>query len=194
MNRFPPLRVVSGPSRFPPIDSALWSEEMHAAAANVVASPRGEVRGPSIALLRSPELLDRAQKLGAFLRYDCSIAERLREFAICVVARFWSQPYEWSAHAKLARAAGVASATLAGLRDAIMVPDMAEDERVILEFCMELLADQRVQDATFDRTKALLGEHGTVELIALCGYYVFAAMLLNTDRTPYSGDAFAIPE
>jgi 4-carboxymuconolactone decarboxylase len=194
VNRFPPLRAVTGPRRFPPIDPAEWTEQMRAAAEGVVASPRGEVRGPSIALMRSPELLDRSQKLGAFLRYDCSIEQRLSEFAICVVARYWSQPYEWSAHAGLARAAGVASATLAGLRDGILAPEMADDERVVFAFCMELLADRRVQDTTFEQARALLGEHGTVELIALCGYYAFAAMLLNTDRTPYAGDAFAIPE
>jgi 4-carboxymuconolactone decarboxylase len=194
MNRFPPLRVVTGLRRFPPVDPVLWTDQMRAAAASLVATPRGEVRGPFVALLRSPQLLDRAQQLGAFLRYECSVEERLREFAICVVARFWSQPYEWSAHAKLARAAGVAPATLSGLRDAIMAPEMADDERLIFEFCMELLSNQCVQDETFDRVKALLGEDGTVELIALCGYYAFAAMLLNADRTPYPGDAFAIPE
>lgn len=194
MKTLPSLNIVEGSDRFPPIDPPLWTAGMRDAAAELVNSPRGEVRGPFVPLLRSPELLDRTQKLGAYLRYDCTIAQRLREFAICVVARFWSQPYEWSAHARLAHAAGVASQTLASLRDGECHADTPQDERVIFETCTKLLIEHRLDDAAFAAALDLLGEQGVVELAALCGYYSLLAMVMNVGRSPYPGEAFAIPE
>lgn len=194
VDKLPPLSVVEGDDRFPPMDPALWTVAMREAASALVSSPRGEVRGPFVPLLRSPELLDRAQKLGAYLRYDCTIEERLRELAICVVARFWSQPYEWSAHARLARVAGVASETLAALRDGVCHDDAPGDERLIFACCTQLLVDHRLDDDLFAQATALLGEAGVVELAALCGYYSLLAMVLNVARTPYPGEPFLIPE
>lgn len=193
MSVLPPLDVVEGGDRFPPIDPSLWTERMREAAAELISSPRGEVRGPFVPLLRSPELLDRAQKLGAFLRYDCTIPERLREFAICVVARFWSQPYEWSAHARLAHAAGVASMTLAALRDGECHAEAPTDERLVFACCTRLLVEHRLDDDTFGLVTDLLGEQGVVELAALCGYYSLLAMVMNVARTPYPGEAFTVP-
>jgi 4-carboxymuconolactone decarboxylase len=166
---------------------------MREAAAGLVNSPRGEVRGPFVPLLRSPDLLDRTQKLGAYLRYDCTIAQRLREFAICVVARFWSQPYEWSAHARLAHQAGVATQTLASLRDGVCNPAAPQDERVIFGVCTMLLVEHKLDDAAFAQAAEILGEQGVVELAALCGYYSLLAMVMNVGRTPHPGEAFAIP-
>lgn len=194
MTRLPPLDVVTGADRFPPLDPSRWNDEMRAAAADLAASPRGEVRGPFVPLLRSPQLLDRMQKLGAYLRYNCTIEPRLREYAICVVARFWSQPYEWSAHARLARAEGVATATLRSLRDGESHPEMPADERLIFECCVAVLADHRLDDETFGRGIALLGEQGVVELVGLCGYYSGLAMTMNVARTPYPGAPFEVPD
>lgn len=194
MSDFPTLVPVIGPDRLPPTDPAGWDEATRAAAASLIATPRGEVRGPFVPLLRSPELLDRAQKLGEFLRYRCSVDERLREFAICVVARLWSQPYEWRAHAPLAARAGVALATLAALRNGTTAESMPMDERLILDFCAALDADRRIDDDLYARTVALLGEGGTVELVGLCGYYSLLAMVMNVARTPYTGSAFEFPE
>ncbi|WP_293970043.1 carboxymuconolactone decarboxylase family protein [Sphingomonas sp.] len=190
---FPALNPVEGADRFPPTDPADWDDAMRAAAAALIATPRGEVRGPFVPLLRSPDLLDRTQKLGEFLRYRCGVEERLREFAICVIARLWSQPYEWRAHAPLAARAGVAQATLAALRDGRAAPDMPADERLILDFCTALDADRRIDDDLHTRTVAILGESGTIELVGLCGYYALLAMVMNVARTPYSGVAFEFP-
>jgi len=151
------------------------------------------VRGPFIPLMRSPELMDLSQQLGAFLRYRCSIPVRLREWAICIIARLWRQPYEWHAHARLAHEAGVSRAALAALRDG-ETPRMADDEAIIWAFIGELHQDQFVSDTTWAQSTALLGETAAVELTAICGYYTMLAMVLNTARTPVPGEAFAFPE
>jgi len=193
MTGLPPLNIVEGSDRFPPIDPLLWTADMGEAVAELVASPRGEMRGPFVPLLRSPGLLDRAQKLGAFIRYECSIEPRLREFAICVVARFWSQPYEWNAHARLAKKEGVALATLSSLRDGQSHPDMPVDELLVFDCCTKLLVEHQLDDQTFERAVTMLREQTLIDLAGLCGYYTMLAMVMNLARTPFEGVPFALP-
>jgi 4-carboxymuconolactone decarboxylase len=52
-----------------------------------------------VPLLRSPELMDHAQRMGEYLRFRSSIGLRLSELAICITARHWSQQVEWAIHA-----------------------------------------------------------------------------------------------
>lgn len=192
-DNFPPLPAPAGPDRLPRQKPEEYDTEQRSAAAALIASPRGEVRGPFIPMLRSPVMMDRAQKLGEFLRYHCSISERLREWAIIVTARFWQQAYEWHVHAPLAAKAGVAIATIAALAEGTTPEAAAGDEQIVYEFCLTLHREHFVEDALYEQTKALLGEKGVVELSALCGYYALLAMMLNVARTPAPGEAFAIP-
>ena len=46
-------------SRMPPLDPAKMTEDQKTAAEALAAGPRGGVKGPFIALLRSPQLMDR---------------------------------------------------------------------------------------------------------------------------------------
>jgi 4-carboxymuconolactone decarboxylase len=193
-NSMPPLEIMAGADRLPRQDPASYDEAQRAAAAALIASPRGEVRGPFIPMMRSPELMDRAQKLGEFLRYDCSIPERLREWAIIVTARLWRQAYEWHVHAPLARKAGVRAETIASLAAGQYPDQAADDERVVHDFCLSLHRSNFVDDAIYADTLALLGERGVVELTGICGYYALLAMMLNVARTPCPGTPFALPE
>jgi 4-carboxymuconolactone decarboxylase len=188
------LRPPHGPDRLPKQDPATYDEGQRAAAEALIASPRGEVRGPFIPMMRSPKLMDRAQKLGEFLRYDCSIPERLREWAIIVTARHWSQAYEWHVHAPLARKAGVAREAIADLLDGRTPGDAArEDERIVHDYCMAVHRDHDVTDALYDRAVALLEQRGVIELTGICGYYALLAMMLNVARTP-APTLFTLPD
>ncbi len=53
-------------------------------------------------MLRSPETMLRAAALGQHLRYHSSLSGRLCELAILIVARRWTQDYEWNIRAPLA--------------------------------------------------------------------------------------------
>ena len=163
----------------------------------LISGSRKGVRGPFIPMLRSPDLCDRAQKLGEYLRYRSVVPQKLRELAILATARHWQQTYEWQAHAKIARDAGVSEQlidTLAQERDGSGLPP---DEATVLTFCRELHRDHAVCDVTYAQTKALLGEDGLMELCGICGYYTLLAMVMNVARTPLPEGAsvpFAPPE
>src|SRR2546426_12540188 len=72
-----------------------------------VAGRRGRAPAPLLVWLQSPELANRAQKLGELVRYETTLPPRLSELAILVVARFWTAHYEWFAHKREALKAGV---------------------------------------------------------------------------------------
>src|SRR6516165_10152512 len=93
--------------RLPPITADKMNDEQRQAADALAAGPRGGVKGPFIALLRSPELMNRLQRVGEYLRFDSSLDTRARELAILLVARRWSQQFEWSVHYPLAARAGI---------------------------------------------------------------------------------------
>ena len=150
----------------------------------IVAGPRGGLRGPFPAMLRSPEVAERFQKLGEYLRFDTSIPTALNELAILVTAREWSAQYEWYAHHLLAMKAGlppaIAEAVAAGRK-----PDgMDADQALVWQFCTELHKTKQVSDATYAATKDRFGERGIIDLIAVSGYYVAVAMTLNVAQVP----------
>jgi 4-carboxymuconolactone decarboxylase len=182
------MTVQPADDRLPPLPPEQWTPEQRAAAAALIATPRGALRGPFVPLLRSPELLDRAQQLGAYLRYRCSLPEPLREFAILVIARYWRQRYEWHTHAPLAQRTGTPDAVIAALARGERPAAMSSDHAVVYDFCQQLQARHSVDDATYGRALALWGEAGVVDLSGLCGYYTLLAMVMNAARTPVPGN------
>ena len=172
------------PGRLSKIPPEKMTEAQKQAAAELAEGPRGELRGPFISLLRSPELMRRVQKVGEYLRFQSPLDRRLMEFATIMAARFWTQQYEWNSHYSLALKAGlkpeIADAVAEGRRPA----GMAEDEEIVYELVTESLQNQSVSDATYARAVAEFGESGVVDLVAVTGYYLLLAMVLNLARTP----------
>src|ERR1700724_281787 len=68
----------------------------------IMSGPRKALSGPFNAWLRSPELADRLQKVGEYVRFNTSLDHRLNEFAILITGQFWGCEYEWYAHHPLA--------------------------------------------------------------------------------------------
>jgi 4-carboxymuconolactone decarboxylase len=136
--------------------------------------------GPFIPLLKSPELMTRVSALGEYLRYRSALPPRLSELAILVTAANWQQQFEWDIHAPIALEAGIPQSVL----DAVWAghrPDALDhDQQALYDLCTELHRDRRLSDTTHARAQAELGEHGTIDAIAICGYYALLAMVLNS--------------
>ncbi len=171
------------PERLPPIPSEQMTAAQRSAAEALVRSRRGALFGPFVAMLRSPELLDRAQRLGEYLRYDSAIPPRLRELAILLTARHFRQAYEWHVHAPAAAQAGLSATVIADIAAGRRPQKLMPDESVVHEFCVELLTAHEVRDATYADARALLSEQGLIDLCGVCGYYGMLALIMNAART-----------
>jgi 4-carboxymuconolactone decarboxylase len=135
--------------------------------------------GPYNLMLRSPVLAERMLKLLDYLRFNSSVPRRLNEFAILIQARLWTLQIEWYAHYPLAIKAGLSEGVATDLREGKRPAAMQPDEAVVYDLCMELSTKHQVSDATFQRAQAVLSEQQIVDLIAVSGTYVTAAMLLS---------------
>ena len=179
--------------RFPELTPERMSAEQRAAAEGIIKGPRGGLRGPFNAWLRSPGFADRMQKVGEYLRFNSSIPTDLNEFAILITARVWTSQYEWYAHHAMAMKAGLPPAIAVDLAAGRRPVGMTEDQRLVYEFCTELHRDHGVSDATFAATAARFGEQGVVDLIAVSGYYVAVSMTLNVAEVQIPPEATPLP-
>jgi len=170
--------------RLGPIAKENYDAAQKAAHADFMALRKVDFSGPWHVFIRAPELLTAAQRMGEYLRYRCSLSGRLSELAILLVARFWTQDYEWGAHRKHALAAGLAPATIEAIREGRRPEGLAEDEAALHDFVAELLQTKRVSDATYARAAQLFGESGVVDLCGIVGYYQLLALTMNVARTP----------
>jgi 4-carboxymuconolactone decarboxylase len=179
--------------RLPPIPDDQLTAAQKKVVKAMLSGSRKAVRGPFIPLLRSPDLCDRTQKLGEYLRYRSVVPIKLRELAILATARHWQQTYEWQAHAKSATEAGLSEQVVDTLALDWEGAGLAPDEQTVLRFCRELHRDRVVSNATYDEAMTLLGEKGVVELCGICGYYTMLAMVMNVARTPPLSEGPAVP-
>ena len=144
-----------------------------------IRSRRGGTRGPFLVWLRSPELCEKVEALGAFCRFESSLDPRLRELSLLIAARHWDAQYSWNAHVGKAADLGVSRESLAALAEHAEPHFPSKDEDVVYRFSSEILGDHFVSDATFAEALAELGEQGIVDLIGSLGNFSMLAMLLN---------------
>lgn len=169
--------------RLGPLQENAMTAAQRAASDAIIAGPRGAVYGPFVPLLRSPELMEAAQRMGEYLRYRSAIGVRLSELAILVTARVWNQQVEWAIHAPIAGQVGIPADVIAAIARRERPATMLVDEAVVHDFCVELHRDKRVSDRVYADALALFGEHGVVDLMGINGYYTFLAMVMNTAQT-----------
>jgi 4-carboxymuconolactone decarboxylase len=110
-----------------------------------------------------------------------------------MMAVYWKAPIEWVDHAPIARQLGVDADAIEALRKGEPAKFKAADETAAYELGQELLDTRSVSDATYARAKAVLGERGVLDLVAVLGYYGLVAMSMKAfDQRPEGvADPFA---
>ena len=175
---------AGGTERLPLQSRDAMTDAQRAAADAIVDGPRKAIFGPFVPLLRCPSVMEWIGKTGEVLRFDGTLPDRIRELAICVVARETSNQFEWQVHAPKAVEAGVAQAAIDALAAGRRPRALAADEQAAVDFAAELLHQNGVSDLAYAETVSLFGEAGTVELTALIGYFAMVCWIMNVARTP----------
>ena len=170
--------------RFKPLTYEQMTPEQKKLTDDILNSPRKSMGGPFNTLLRSPEMGDLTQQLGATAPVPfvgTAKAERdgdhhdgaSLDVPLRVVrsqARRARQRIEPGHRDAIAEASGPRACK--------------PDEEAVYTFCDELLNTKKVSDATFAAAVKALGEKGVVDLIGVSGYYGLVSMILNVDRHP----------
>jgi 4-carboxymuconolactone decarboxylase len=175
---------LAAQDRLPPIPPEKMTDEQKAAAAQLAKSRGREVFGPFVPLLRSPEVMLRAEAMGEYLRYRSAFPPRLSEFVILTTARHWTQQYEWNVHYPEALKAGLNPDIAKAIAEGRRPTGMSEDEEILYQFSIELQQNRSVSDPTYARVVSRFGERGVIDLVGIIGYYTFQSLVLNTARTP----------
>jgi 4-carboxymuconolactone decarboxylase len=176
--------AAEGGQRFTLLTDATMTPRQREVHQAIVSGPRKGAAGPFNALLRSPDVAERVQKVGEYVRFQTTIPAPLNEMAILITGRFWDAQFEFWAHRRLARAAGLADAIIDAIAEGRRPSAMSDDERIVHDFCTELFRDKAVSDRTYGAVLSRFGERGVIDLIAASGYYSIVSMVLNVDRYP----------
>lgn len=170
-------------ARFPPLPESAMSAEQKRVASAIVEG-RKTLRGPFHMLLRNPELGDRVQHVGKYLRFQNKISPATKELVILVTARHWGAQFEWSVHKGFALDSGLPKDVCDAVGRGEQPKNLTPEQQTAYDYARELLETKGVSDATFARAKKTFGEAGVVELTVCVGYYGLISLILNTDRTP----------
>ena len=146
---------------------------------------QGGLRGPWNPEVASPALGQHLERLGDAVRHENSLEARLYEIAILVVSVHWKAQFEWFAHEKLARKAGVAEAAFPLIKAGVTAKDLVDvlqaDEVAVYKLSLELMETKRVSAETFAETKEALGgdDQKMADLCMTMGCYSAVSKLLN---------------
>lgn len=177
--------AAAAQDRMPAIPKDKMTEAQKKALEEVMATRGpGGAEGPFVPMLRSPELMNRLQNVGEYVRFHNSIGTKLTEFVILLTARQWTQQYEYDAHQPLALKAGLNQEVISAITEGRRPTGMAADEEIVYDFCTELRQNHSVSDATYARAAGKFGEQGVVDMTGLVGYYTTLAMIMNVARSP----------
>ena len=137
----------------------------------------GALGGPFGVMLHSPGVGGTLQDLGAKIRFHTDLTARVREAAILQVARVLGSDYEWWAHTRVGRAAGLTDDEIASLSSgSYLGADPVEAASATLVAI--LLESNVVNDEQFAVLSEALSTQQIVDLTVLVGYYRTLAQLM----------------
>jgi 4-carboxymuconolactone decarboxylase len=112
------------------------------------------------------------------VRYNLDLPEDLRETIILATAREIKSQYEFYAHARLARQAGVSESTIRAIAQGTAPQGLSGDEERLVRYVRELLRNHKISDATFNAVRDRFGMQKTLEITALVGHYLLVGQIL----------------
>src|SRR5690606_38230785 len=111
------------------------------------------------------DLYNRWSPLGQFLLNGSSISARHREMAMLRMGWLCQSPYEWSQHARIAKAsAGMTEAEIRAIAADPNSPLWSPTDRAVLKMADELRYDAMISDATWAELRKTYSDQQIMEL------------------------------
>lgn len=167
-------------SRMPPVKRSDLSAEGQAIYDKVAGANRTTpMLGPGGISLHMPKVAQAMDILNQYLRYDSVIGRRYIEVAILVAAREFDQQYEWTFHEKAALDEGAPQLTVDAIKFDRPLATVDAKDAVIIRYGREILREHRLSAATWAEAEARFTRQGALEIAAIMGDYLLAAVLLH---------------
>lgn len=181
--------LVIAQGRLPTIPPEQYTPEQKQAVQDFETARKAALRGPFQPLLHSPQVMTLMRSTGDYLRYKSAIGTTLSELVILVVAREWTQDYEWMVHQPIAVEVGIKASITEAIAQGRRPQGMSDDEEIVYDFSTELHKNKHVSDHTFARAEKRFGKQGVVDLTAINAYYTSLAMQMNAAEYQVPKDA-----
>lgn len=182
-------------SRLSNVDATQMTAEQRRVHDEIAAGPRGTVPPPHQIWLHAPRFCEVAHKVGEYCRYQATLPQALSELAILVAGRHWRADYEWWAHSRIAREAGLPEKIIEAVRVGNYPDFSGQDPRaeVIYTIAREMLETRTLSQSSYDRALETLGAEALVEVVGIVGYYCLISLTLNVFdvKTPDGAGPFA---
>ena len=141
--------------------------------------PDAPLPGPFGPWLLIPEIGQHLCELGHALRYQSQFSRAIMEIGILVTARYWRSNFEWYAHAPMAREAGITDTQIEHIKEGKRPLFQETDQQIAFDAATELVETRTLSEPTFERLQLELGEEGSINFVALIGYYLGVSAMLN---------------
>jgi alkylhydroperoxidase family enzyme len=127
------------------------------------------------------DLYNRWSPLGQVLLNGTSVSARHREMAMLRMGWLCQSPYEWSQHARIAKAsAGMSDAEIRAIAAAPDGAGWSDIDRAVLRMADELRYDAMISDATWAELRKVYSDKQVMELLFTAAQYQLVSMALNT--------------
>lgn len=155
----------------------------------------GALNGPFGVMLHAPGVGLALQELGAAIRYRTDLTDRSREIAILTIAVACESEFEWYAHERVGRAAGLEEAELGALAAGTFATSDAEEAAVVRLTGLLLESPSGGLDSEeHAELVSVLGDKKIIELTTLVGYYRTLAQLMGVFAIGAPREAGPLPE
>jgi alkylhydroperoxidase family enzyme len=163
--------------RIPALDSTDWTPAIRA-----MLDPSGNGR-PVANVYRTyaqhPALYAPRQVLSEYIRTGSTLPPRVREMLILRIGFLCRSAYEWAAHARAGRGAGLSADEIQRIAEGPGAGWSAGDAAV-LQAADDLFSDDRVAPATWARLTTQFDRRQLLDVLITAGGYRMVSMSLNT--------------
>jgi 4-carboxymuconolactone decarboxylase len=144
-------------------------EQMAAARSEAEGRPAlGEVY---VRMFNNPGVARTVGALGEHLRFRGGLPGDVRELVILRFASRRRYGYEWAHHQRPARLAGLDDATISAVTQGEVPEALPDASQAVLEAVDAVVGQRSIPAEVQRRVVAAHGDHGVVEVVALCGLY-----------------------
>ena len=176
--------------RIPTLDPPDWTP-----AVRTMLDPSGNGR-PVANVYRTyaqhPALYVPRQRLSEYIRTGSTLTPRVREMLILRIGYLCQSAYEWAAHARAGRAAGLSSDEVRRIAEG-PAAGWSADDTALLQAVDDLFADDRVAPATRARLATRFDRRQLLDVLITAGGYRMVSMSLNTFGVAPEPDSEPLP-